>query len=79
MKYAYEKARDFFDTTNLRYTDEDILKLEQLLLQQDLDAVLYMRKIANNVWDSVTDCLNQFDIDQIERTHKDDLTKLGVI
>jgi len=73
MKSAYEKARDFFDTTNLRYTSADLLKLEELLLQQD------MCKTANRLWDSVTDCLSQSEIDQIERIHEDGLRKLGVI
>jgi hypothetical protein len=37
MKSVYEKARDFFNTTNLRYSDVDVLKLEQLLKEQDRD------------------------------------------
>ena len=37
MKTAYEKAKDFFDTTNLRYSSSDVLKLEHLLKEQDRD------------------------------------------
>lgn len=37
MRDAYDKACDFFDSTNLRYTDIDVLKLEQLLKDQDRD------------------------------------------
>ena len=38
-----------------------------------------LKEAANSLWDSVTDCLNQSDIDKIERNHKSDLDKLGVI
>jgi len=39
----------------------------------------HTEKAANELWNSVTDCLNQFDIETIERLHSKDLAELGII
>jgi len=35
-----------------------------------------LRKSADSLWDSVTDCLNQCDQDRLEKLHKKDLENL---
>jgi len=38
-----------------------------------------MIRSANDLWDPVTDCLGQFDIEEIEKVHSGDLKRLGII
>jgi hypothetical protein len=41
--------------------------------------MLDWQQAVNDLWDSVTDMLNQDQIEQLERLHEQDLEKLGIL
>ena len=41
--------------------------------------ILEIQQAANDLWDSVTDMLNQDQIERLEKLHEQDLEKLGIL
>jgi len=41
--------------------------------------IIELQQAANDLWDSVSDMLNQDQIEQLEKKHERDLEKLGIL